>query len=82
LRFWDKVNVPYSRGQQAINSVSGEGMAGELMWTNQVAGAMLVVVKQREVSSSAGGMVKQPAGGKKTGKRKDNQSSFQSLNGL
>ena len=33
---------------------------------------MLVVVKQREVSASAGGMVKQPAGGKKTGKRKDN----------
>jgi len=65
LRFWVKVNVLYSRGQQAINSVSGEGMAGELMWTNQVAGAMLVVVKQWEVSSSAGGMVKQASWGER-----------------
>ena len=72
LRFWDKVNVSYSRGQQAINSVSGEGMAGEFMWTNQVAGAMLVVVRQREVSGQLVEWRGSQLGGKEDWKRKDN----------
>lgn len=48
------------------------------MWTSQVAGAKLVVVRRGEVSTSAGRRVKQPAGGKEDWKRKDNggQLSF------
>lgn len=80
----DKEYVPSSRAQQDIKSGTGEGTAGKFMGSSQFHGANLVVVRQGEVSTSAGEHCKVArwAWGTKTGKKMDNggtyHSSFQS----
>jgi hypothetical protein len=54
LRFWDNVNVPSSRAQQANKNISGQETEESLQGPFRL-WAKLVVVRQGEVNMSAGG---------------------------